>query len=227
MTHTLYLNQSVSFCDCDGVTLFLNAGDDTYLRLTRDQTLWFEQIREAPMQSWTEPVTRFADVLLHRKILTRDETLGKRIQTETAASPGQLISLPSLKAPPWPRHIATLFYAVLVCSLTERARDFPSVVSAARRWKSKASGHAKPGADMAHLVAAFHALSPLFFSTRDACRYRSLCLLRFLTLYGLSPNWVFGVRLSPFQAHCWIEAEGYVLNDDAGNVQEYRRILTI
>lgn len=227
MTPKLYLNQSVSFCDCDGVTLFLNAGDDTYLRLTRDQTLWFEQIRESPMQSWTEPVTRFADALLHRKILTRDEKLGKRIQTETAASPGHLISLPSLEAPPWPRHIATLFYAVLVCSLTERARDFAGIVSAARRWKSKASGLAKPGADMAHLVTAFHALSPLFFSTRDACRYRSLCLLRFLTLYGLSPNWVFGVRLSPFQAHCWIETEGYVLNDDAGNVQEYRRILTI
>lgn len=227
MTSTLYLNQSVSFCDCDGVTLFLNAGDDTYLRLTRDQTLWFEQIREAPMQSWTEPVTRFAEALLHRRILTRDEKLGKRIQTETAALPGQLISLPSLKAPPGPRHVATLFYAVLVCSLTDRAKDFPGVVSAARRWKSKASRHSKPRADMANLVAAFHALSPLFFSTRDACRYRSLCLLRFLTLYGVCADWVFGVRLSPFQAHCWIEADGYVLNDDAGNVREYRRILTI
>lgn len=227
MTATLYLNRDVSFCDCDGAILILNVDDDSYLRLTPEQSLWFQQIRQRPVQSLNEPMTRFADALVRRKILTWDEDAGKTIQPETPATSEQLISLPSGKRPQGARHIATMFYAAFFCSLTERARDFSGVVSAARRWKSKASGHAKPGADMESLVATFHSLSPLFFSTRDACRYRSLCLLRFLTFYGLTPDWVFGVRLSPFQAHCWIEADGYVLNDDVGNVQEYRRILTI
>lgn len=229
MTSPLYLSRNVSFCDCDGAVVFLSAATDTYLRLAPDQTDWFHQIRSGLTASSPEPVRRFALALIRSNILTQDAKAGRRLAPEPPGQPlrGQ-VTLPQQDAAVRPSHLLKLLYSAAVCTRLERSKDIAGVLDTARQWKQAAASRKAPVKPaLNELAAVFHSLCPLVFSSRDECRYRSLTLLRFATLYGFSPDWVFGVRLSPFQAHCWLEADGYVLNDDPGNIREFRRILTI
>ncbi len=57
-----------------------------------------------------------------------------------------------------------------------------------------------------------------------ACLVRSALLFRFLQYHGLKPDWVFGVRLWPFAAHCWLQAGEVCLNDDADRLAPYTPI---
>ncbi len=47
-----------------------------------------------------------------------------------------------------------------------------------------------------------------------ACLIRSALLVRYLSLKGLHADWVFGVRMWPFSAHCWVQIDDVCLNDD-------------
>lgn len=53
------------------------------------------------------------------------------------------------------------------------------------------------------------------------CLIQSLLLLHFLRLLGIRPELVLGVRTHPFEAHCWVEWNSLVLNDNVDHVSWY------
>lgn len=53
------------------------------------------------------------------------------------------------------------------------------------------------------------------------CLVRSAMLIAFLRRMGLSADWVFGVRLWPFAAHCWVQLGEVCLNDDVERLWPY------
>lgn len=53
------------------------------------------------------------------------------------------------------------------------------------------------------------------------CLVRSAMLVAFLRRMGLSADWVFGVRLWPFAAHCWVQLDDVCLNDDVERLWPY------
>lgn len=75
------------------------------------------------------------------------------------------------------------------------------------------------------LVAAFGRMRVFLFSSRDECLHDSLAVVEFLARYGLYPNWVFGVRARPFEAHCWVQHGGIVFNDTVEQVGAYVPIM--
>lgn len=56
------------------------------------------------------------------------------------------------------------------------------------------------------------------------CLVQSLMLIQFLRRRGVAAEWVFGVRTHPFEAHCWVEWNGIVLNDGIDHVGWYTPI---
>lgn len=70
---------------------------------------------------------------------------------------------------------------------------------------------------LARLVATFDELRA-FVPRLGRCLPHSLCLRDFLGLHGIGADIVFGVRTHPFEAHCWVERDGHVLNDTADHV---------
>lgn len=66
-------------------------------------------------------------------------------------------------------------------------------------------------------VAVFETLRP-FVPRLGRCLPHSLYMREFLRLQGIATTLVFGVRTRPFEAHCWVEHEGCVLNDAADHV---------
>jgi len=62
---------------------------------------------------------------------------------------------------------------------------------------------------------------------RRICLRDSLALFALLTRDGLATFLVFGVRLDPFEAHCWVQTGATVLSDRFDNVRQMHPILTI
>jgi hypothetical protein len=76
-------------------------------------------------------------------------------------------------------------------------------------------------------VTAFIHLRPLLFGARDHCLFDSLALIEYLALRGAYPMWVFGVRILPFGAHCWVQEGAVVYNDTPEHARSFTPILSI
>lgn len=59
------------------------------------------------------------------------------------------------------------------------------------------------------------------------CLTDSLALLHFLRRRSLSANLLFGVKLHPFAAHCWLQDGQMVLNDDSETAQGFTPVLVL
>jgi len=85
---------------------------------------------------------------------------------------------------------------------------------------------ARPKAAMDEIVRSFLRIRPLY--PRDyQCLFDALALRHFLARRGIAASWVFGVRGAPFAAHCWLECEGAVLNDEPDLVRAYQPIMIV
>lgn len=76
-------------------------------------------------------------------------------------------------------------------------------------------------------VRVFRLLRPFLFAGRDRCMLNSLALVEFLARYDVFPTWVFGVKTGPFGAHCWVQHEGFILNDMPENARRFTPIMAV
>ena len=88
-----------------------------------------------------------------------------------------------------------------------------------RRWLTRSRGApgGAPTTRIATLALLFDRLRP-WLPRSGSCLANSIMLLAFLRRHGIEADWVFGVRTFPFEAHCWVECDGVVLNDAAEHV---------
>lgn len=70
----------------------------------------------------------------------------------------------------------------------------------------------------------FWRISP-WLPVEGECLLRSALLIAYLRRLGLRADWVFGVRLWPFMAHCWVQLDDLCLNDDVERLSAYTPIL--
>lgn len=89
-----------------------------------------------------------------------------------------------------------------------------------------ATRHAPDPGRAAAVVRAFQRLSP-WLPRQGACLFRSAVLLRALRFAGENATWVFGVRTWPFSAHCWLQIDDAVLDDDPERVALYTPIMAV
>jgi hypothetical protein len=85
-----------------------------------------------------------------------------------------------------------------------------------------------PGGDrtparVAEAARVFWRMAP-WLPIEGECLVRSALLMRFLKRRGLEADWVFGVRLWPFMAHCWVQLDDLCLNDDVERLAAYTPI---
>ena len=64
----------------------------------------------------------------------------------------------------------------------------------------------------------------LWVPLRPKCLFASFFMLHFLALYGFRADWIFGVQLFPFRAHCWLAAEDEPLNEAPHTIEDYHII---
>jgi Transglutaminase-like superfamily len=73
-------------------------------------------------------------------------------------------------------------------------------------------------------LAAYRRLTP-WLPIDGACLFRSHMLRTYLRALGHDADWVFGVSVWPFRAHCWLQIGDVALDDEAERLAGYRPIL--
>lgn len=93
---------------------------------------------------------------------------------------------------------------------------------------SKAMGRmADPESSALHRQVALFARWLPWVPAQGTCLYRAFFLRRLLWERGLVADWVFGVTTWPFSAHCWLQVEDLLLDDDVDRVRAYRPIMVV
>lgn len=106
-----------------------------------------------------------------------------------------------------------------------KRRRLDVAVAVVQKRKQRTGRHHAPRSITAD-VARFLVLRP-FFPRRRVCLFDSIALMHFLTGRGHAPDLVIAARARPFAAHCWIEAEGAVLNDRLDNCRWFSPLLKV
>ena len=93
--------------------------------------------------------------------------------------------------------------------------------------REKSAAHGKPnGRSSAEILDRFHAVRP-WFPYRPICRLDATALCLLLWRHGYPADLVFGVRVRPFAAHCWVQHQDSVLFDTADMTATYTPIMAV
>ena len=224
------LASGVHACRVGETWVFLHTLQDRYFVLAGRQALWFSQIAQnGARPALCAQAAAFEDRLCERGLLSRQLHTGNVIAP--AIETLSLEQLPAQRGAPVRLRDAALFAFMFLtlCHLRDpKRRNLTRILASVRRWKAAARARGRVrNTDAPALTRTFRVLTPWFFSAHDACFFRSLLLVRFLCRYGFDPDWTFGVRVSPFRAHCWVSCDGYLLNEDLDVTAGYQPILTV
>jgi Transglutaminase-like superfamily len=170
--------------------------------------------------------------MLAHGMLVSDPHVGKPADPVSAARAAR--SLVEFDLDDRPRTGTALLWrfgrSYLQAQLSLKLRPIQAIVETVRSRKTAraASGPRPPDpARLRVLVGTFTRLRPLFYTLRSACLLDSLTLVHFLGAEGIHPDWVFGVKTEPFDAHCWVQHGEVVLNDAPDRVRQYSPILLV
>ncbi len=124
--------------------------------------------------------------------------------------------------PRW-RDGAQIGVAVADLLAAYRGRTFKEIVDAARVQRARPPALSE---QLIETVDNFHRWAP-FAPTSAKCLLRAFMLLRLLRRRGHDALWVFGVRTWPFHAHCWLQCEGLVLDDEPDRIRAFTPIMVL
>jgi hypothetical protein len=166
--------------------------------------------------------------LCERGSITSDIHLGKPLEFLEMIANNLELPGPRIDAIPkvgWP-DIAAMALAVLTAFFFLKIRNVHAALRHVR--KLKARGRAgSPARDPSDLVEIYHRIRPVFYSSKDQCLFNSLVLILFLARSGIYPSWCFGVKINPFLAHCWVEDEHWLYNDQYMRTLRFTPIMRV
>ena len=180
--------------------------------------------------SESTPDDAFAKQLVREGILSADLEAGKDA-TPVVVRNGvsDLVSAGSRR----PRLSLGSLLAFMVAAVTVawwlKRYPFERIVHRAGELRSNALGRKRTVTIDQYkvLIARFRRLQPFFFTSRNACLFESLVLLHYLSLQGAEADWVFGVRMKPWGAHCWLQLGSVVLSDTLEHTGLFTPIMVI
>lgn len=208
------LREDLSFCVIDNHVVFLDVAHDRYFSIP-------EHMSEALISMASD---------------SAQNSDARRLSALIDA--GYLIETSAEKALALPQHAL----ATADCDLrTYSAGDFIQAAIALLRtavamriWPLRTllrrvkSGNAKMGAgehrDCGSTYAAALKGVGALAGTHERCLLYSLALTRLMQSAGGRPTLVFGVKLAPFAAHCWVQQGNRVINDTLEHVRLFTPI---
>lgn len=198
---------NLAWCTIDGTTVLLDIDGDRYLRLTDFQNTQFlaaagTAARDGPNQPAGFP---------------RPASWQPPLRRSAALDEG-------------PFRLSDVARSLWMQRRIERrlaARSFAQVIGEARKTISQCDPNASLAEEPVRREIRAFAHARLLRTAADRCLPRSLALALRLARHGCQANVVFGVRLAPFAAHCWVQAREEVLNDELEDVLRYTPILVV
>jgi hypothetical protein len=240
MPRAFFLQPHVYLCRGKRHWVILDLHRDKYLCVDRRQ---FELLGPL-LRGWAEPAgpsgcdaaavpnagLALANDLLRLEILGECPAIAKDALPTAYTLPTEAID-PDLPArSPWSSciHAGSFFMSSARASRELRDQHFQSIVELVRDRKNGRLDRAGQfDIERAKLlVSVFNGLR-LIYPRSYLCLFDSLALIHFLARFHVYPDWVFGVNADPFEAHCWVQADGVVLNDTVQRVSGFTPIMYI
>lgn len=200
MTYANHLRPGLHAVDIDDDVALLDVGADRYLCLPEAGPAWRAGVPDDPSQAPLLAALREAGLAL-------PEPRGGRppprlpAPRRRALQPGAVFT--------W-ADIAALAGALVDLARGYRGRTFADSLAYVRR---RPPGPGDPNDPELRRLCAVFERAVVWLPLSGKCLLRSFLLLRFLQRRGQDALWVFGVRLWPFAAHCWLQVDDVCLDD--------------
>lgn len=224
----MFLSKHTFFCFADEHYVFLDLHNDEYMCLGREQTKAFKSLLEGHRP--TDDSATVVQALLDKKLFVADESEGKHPRPlSTPAPETSLITNHDSPRPAiGPAHVYKFFAASATASWNLRWQSIEHTVRQVERRKQQRKGAVLPvdSATITDLFRVFQTLRP-YYPRPYLCLFDSLALLHFLARFDVFPQWIYGVKLEPWGAHCWVQSGDQVVNDIVDNVNGYTPIMSV
>jgi hypothetical protein len=162
-----------------------------------------------------------AQGLLDEGLLTRDPAPPRRPPPAKAS-----LDLPLETASPTRAQALAMARACLASAAQTPRLTFAELLEKARARRARLAAR-NPDLEAVVLAARAFARMRPWAPNDGACLQRSYLMLAYLHFLGLDADWMIGVRTWPFMAHCWLQAGGVSLEEDAERLVAYSPILVV
>lgn len=220
---TFRLRDNLYWCNCGGQVVFLDVEADRYFALSDIAGQAFLSVAEDGTQADNETLL---GSLISRGLLVDDpDRRGVRPPQAIRAATGDLLleQHPGAALPDIVRAFASEFRAALLLW----RKPLHQVLHA---LAPKPTGMPRRVRNLDRLVqriaSASIAVSFVLRAT-DRCLVRALAVQSCCQRLGIESKLVFGVRMRPFGAHCWVQLQQHVLVGDFEQVRLYTPILVL
>lgn len=212
------LRPGLTYADAGGRLIFLDVRADRYFCLDREAEAAFRAFACDGSAPGNESADRFG--------LTVPSIGAPRLGACTP--PPVPVAEPTGPVPHPAGMIQTLraLAALQMARLTIRLRGLAPALAAFERAKRRSRLRRASPDELAATLAGFRN-AELFATTADACLDRSCAIGRHLLAQNLEASLVFGVRLGPFAAHCWVQHGDVLANDKLDVVRTFTPILVL
>ena len=222
---TFRLRDEVHLCETSGRFVVLDLAADRYVGLAREQSAALRAtLADPPSHS---AVTGALRPLLDAGLLTETADSGRPLAATRLPVPDRVLfaDATATDGRVTAARLLRFVRAAVASQRRLRRRPIADTVAYVRRLRTDHDGTIDLAAAR-DLTAAFLRLRPIYPLNRR-CLFESLALVVFLARYGVHPSWVFGVRLDPWRAHCWVQHEGLLFNDELDEVAQYTPIMAV
>lgn len=218
MSSTYGLREGVSFCRIGGRSIFLDVDRDRYLALDPRLDTAFGTLVER-----SDIGQRDKDALVEAGILQ----IGGGTPLEPCTPGAATASIPpSCLISPAERRFTNLAKALISrarWTRRVRTRSLASNLETLATLRDALALSTAPAGALADIERA-HRYAALVWSTAGRCLPTAMAIMSDLAHAGVHARLVFGVKLGPFGAHCWVEADGRPVGDDRENIERFVRI---
>lgn len=225
----LFLPHHVHFCYRGDAVVFLDLARDDYTFVGAEGAAALRCLSSLEASLSTPERRAAVNEMLDGGLLTTDRNAGREIAPTNIALAAQPLlddeALPERRVSAG--HLWNFFAASTVAHARLKWGQLHRTIAHVQHRKAH-----RPGAttiDLEHtreLVAIFNRLRALF-PRRYLCLYDSLALIEFLARYAMFPSWIFGVRLEPWAAHCWVQDAGYIFNEEVEEAAGYTPVMAV
>jgi hypothetical protein len=237
ITTRYYLPEDMYMCPVDDQLVILDLRRDKYLALDGNTSTLLRPHVDLLTSQGVLLQSGHEDIL--REALSRLSASGILCTTQSSppgAATRRPLSRPEAEITPRPplrervrtHHALQYISSVLSAKLVLGTRPLHRIVLTEHR-KSIARAPSCRVFDeesAARLCAVYSRLRVIATGPKQ-CLFDSLALKLFLAAYGVFPDWIFGVRLNPFAAHCWLQHGDTVVNDSLDSVRRFSPIMAV
>lgn len=235
MTQHILQNQATSFCMLENVSVFLDRRNDKYHYINHEKTKILNAIqasfrKEGPAHDHNLNLP--ADGLLdftNKGLLTTVPHEGKPLHPVTRNSPCESVYDIYWKRRVRPITVAILAWEYFLLQHRLKGERLYDTTQRAEILKAGLAGKKINLSDEDIATQAKRIIDSRYFvySYQDKCLFDSCLFFTHYLKKGIPVDWVFGVDLFPFHAHCWVEYKGRVLNDHLERVMRFTPIYVI